>query len=54
MIYAGFNYVSTKNVVDIGPLEINREVNHPIQWSPVLGSALLLAGVFLIFRSKEI
>ena len=30
MIYTGFNYVTTKKVVDLGPIEINKETNHPV------------------------
>ena len=40
MIYTGFNYVTTKKVVDLGPIEINKETNHPVQWSPIIGGRL--------------
>ena len=29
-IYTGFNYVTTEKVVDIGPIQINKEENHPV------------------------
>lgn len=53
MIYTGFNYITTKNVVDIGPIEINKEVNHPVQWSPIVGGILLVAGVVMISTGKN-
>jgi hypothetical protein len=37
MFYTGFNYVTTEKIVDIGPIEINKQQNHPVQWSPILG-----------------
>jgi hypothetical protein len=53
MIYTGFNYVTTKNVVDLGPLQINKEENHPVQWSPVVGIMLLAAGALVLISSKN-
>ena len=37
MAYTGFNYVTTEKVVDIGPIEINAEKNHTVQWPPLVG-----------------
>jgi hypothetical protein len=28
MFYTGFNYVTTEKIVDIGPIEINKQQNH--------------------------
>lgn len=53
MVYTGFNYVTTENVVDIGPISIDAEKNHPVQWSPILGVALLVGGVLLIIFNKK-
>lgn len=46
-IYSGFNYVTSEKVVDLGPIKISSEKNHPVQWSPIVGM-VLLAGGFLI------
>ena len=43
--YTGFNYVTTETIVDIGPLEINKDKNHFVQWSPVIGVLLLVGGI---------
>jgi len=48
MLITGFNYVTKEKVVDVGRLEINKEKNHPVQWSPIVGGVLLIAGVILI------
>ena len=53
MIYTGFNYVTTEKVVDIGPIEINKEENHPVKWSPIIGGILLLGGIVLIATNKN-
>jgi hypothetical protein len=53
MVYTGFNYVTTKNVVDLGPLQINKEENHPVQWSPIIGGLLLIGGIAIVVTNKS-
>lgn len=53
MIYTGFNYVTKEKVVDLGPIEISKEKNHPVQWSPIVGVVLLVGGIVVIVISKK-
>jgi len=53
MMYTGFNYVTTEKVVDLGPIKINKEKDHPIQWSPIIGGMLLVAGIVIIARHQK-
>ncbi len=53
MIFTGFNLVTEKKVVDLGKLEISKEENHPISWSPILGGALLVGGIVLVIVDKK-
>ncbi|MBD1208607.1 MAG: hypothetical protein H9535_09270 [Ignavibacteria bacterium] len=53
MAYTGFNFVTTEKVVDIGPLSINKDNNHSLQWSPIVGGALIVCGVVVLARSKK-
>lgn len=53
IFYTGFNYVTTKKVVDIGPIEINQQQSHPVQWSPIVGVILVIGGVLLVVRDKK-
>jgi hypothetical protein len=53
LLYNSFNYVTTEKVVDIGPIQINKEVNHPIKWSPVIGIVLAVGGIVLIVVSNK-
>lgn len=54
MVYTGFNYITTKNVVDLGAIQINKETNHPVQWSPIVGVLLLVGGIVIIATSKKV
>ncbi|UQD56678.1 hypothetical protein [Flavobacterium sp. K5-23] len=50
-IYTGFNYVTTEKLVEIGPIKINQEVNHPVQWTPIIGLIIIAGGIILVARS---
>jgi drug/metabolite transporter (DMT)-like permease len=54
ILYTGFNYVTTEKVVDLGPIKINAEKNHPVQWSPVVGVVLVIGGIVLMAIDKRI
>lgn len=54
IIYTGFNYVTTEKVVDLGPIKINQEKNHPVQWSPIVGVVLLVGGIVLVVSGKKV
>lgn len=53
MLVTGINLVTTKKVVDIGPLEVNKTENHPIHWSPIIGGVLLLGGIVLVASDRK-
>jgi hypothetical protein len=51
--YTGFNYITTEKVVDIGPVQISKEKNNPVQWSPIVGGVLIAGGIILLISSKK-
>jgi uncharacterized membrane protein YdcZ (DUF606 family) len=53
MIYTGFNYVTSEKVVDLGPIKISAEKDHPVQWSPIVGAVLLVGGILIVVTSKK-
>ena len=53
MIYTGFNYVTTEKVVDLGVIEISKQNNHPVQWSPIIGGVLIVGGIVLLVFNKK-
>jgi Na+-translocating ferredoxin:NAD+ oxidoreductase RnfG subunit len=52
-LITGINFVTTKKVVDLGPVQINKEQNHPVQWSPLIGAALVVVGIGLMVSAKK-
>ena len=53
MVYTGFNMVTKEKVVDLGPLEVNKEKNHPVSWSPIVGLALMVGGIAIIVTNRN-
>ena len=53
VLYNSFNFKTTEKVVDLGPIEINKEVNHPMAWSPIIGIALAVGGVILLVAGTK-
>jgi len=53
MIFTGFNITTRKKVVDLGPLEINKEEKTPVYWSPITGGILLVAGIVVMVAGKK-
>ena len=52
-VFTGFNLVTKKKVVDIGPIEINSTEKTPIYWSPITGGILAAAGLVILVLAKK-
>jgi energy-converting hydrogenase Eha subunit G len=52
-VFTGFTLITKKEVVDLGPLEINKEEKTPIYWSPITGGILLAAGIVVFLASRR-
>lgn len=53
MVITGFNFVTQKEVVDLGSVEINRDENHSVQWSPIVGGIILVGGIVIFVANKN-
>jgi uncharacterized membrane protein YidH (DUF202 family) len=53
IVYTGFNYVTKEKVVDIGPVEMSVEKNHPVQWSPIVGVILVVGGIVIVAMNRK-
>lgn len=47
------NFKTEEKVVDLGPLEINKEKNHTVNWPAYIGGAVLAAGVVILVVSNK-
>lgn len=53
MVVTGFNFVTREKVVDLGPVEVTSKKNNPVQWSPIIGGVLLVAGIIVMVSNKK-
>ncbi len=53
IIFRGFNVTTTKNVVDAGPIKIDKQEDNWIGWPSYAGAAIAVIGVVLIVVDKR-
>ena len=52
-VFTGFNVITEKRVVDIGPVKINKTEKTPYYWSPVTGLVLIVVGGVVLLASRK-
>jgi drug/metabolite transporter (DMT)-like permease len=53
MVFTSINFKTKEEVVDLGALEINKEKNHPVKWSPIIGAVLIIGGIVVVATAKK-
>lgn len=53
ILIRGFNVPVKKNVVDVGPIEINKTENKWIGWPTYAGGLLAIIGVVLVVTDRK-
>ena len=51
--FNSFNFKTTEKVVDIGAIQITKEKDNPVAWSPIVGVVLLIGGIVVIVSAKK-
>jgi uncharacterized membrane protein YidH (DUF202 family) len=53
MVFTGFKYVTNEKVIDLGPIEINADKKHSVEWPPMVGLVLIVGGIVVLVRGKK-
>ena len=54
LAYGGYASFTTKeNVAKLGPLEINKQQEHPIPIGPIVGGVCLVGGIILVLTGNR-
>lgn len=53
MVFRSFNFTSEKKVADVGPLQINKEENHTVNWPLYTGIVVTVAGVVVLLVGNK-
>lgn len=53
-IFTAFTFFTREKIVEIGKVEITRNKPHHLNWSPLIGIAVMgIGGVFLLYSYKK-
>jgi hypothetical protein len=53
VIWGGVSWTHKERVVDLGPVEINKDTRESVPLPPIAGAVLLIAGIAVIVGSKR-
>jgi len=52
LMYTGITYKEREKVVDLGPIQVDKETTHRIPLSPVIGALAPVGGVVLVMSGR--
>ncbi len=52
-LFRGFSFTQEKEVVDLGPVEINKKEKKNISWPVYAGAVVTAVGAFLVVSGKK-
>jgi hypothetical protein len=53
LAYGGYtHYTTQENVAKLGPLEINKQEQHPVPIGPIVGGICIVGGVLLLATGR--
>ncbi len=53
MVFRSINFTQEKKVADVGPIEINKQENHTVNWPLYAGIVVAVAGVVVLLASNK-
>ncbi len=54
LAYGGYAVFTTKeNVAKLGPLEINKQEEHPVPIGPIVGGVCIVGGIILLVSGRR-
>jgi uncharacterized membrane protein len=54
LAYGGYTSFTTKeNVARLGPIEINKQQEHPVPLGPIIGGVCLVGGIILVVTGNR-
>jgi hypothetical protein len=53
LAYQGFSYTKHEKVIDIGPIEASADTKKHVTIPPIIGGAVLVAGLVMVVASRK-
>lgn len=51
IVFTGINFTTEKEVIDAGPIEINKKENHSVNWPTYAGGGVAIIGVIMLIAA---
>jgi uncharacterized membrane protein YidH (DUF202 family) len=52
-IFTAFKFFTKEKVIDVGPIEITKQMPHYFSWSPVFGIVILVVGILVFVQGSK-
>ncbi len=52
-LFTAFKYFTKEKVVDLGPVEISRDMPHYLSWSPMIGIVIMVIGAIIVWQGSK-
>ena len=52
-IFRGFSFTEKKKVIDLGPVEVNKEEKHNVGWPIYAGGIAVVAGIAILLIERR-
>ena len=52
-IFTTFSYFTREKVLEIGSVDVYRNQPHSLSWTPFIGLAVMVAGVFIVMQVRK-
>lgn len=53
LMYSGITYTKREKVVDLGPIQVDKETTHKVPLPPIIGALALVGGVVLVVSGRR-
>jgi len=53
MVFSGINFQTTKKVVDLGPIQVDKKEDKHVGWPVYTGAIVSVLGVVLVVAGKK-
>ncbi len=53
MVFRSFNFTEKKKVIDLGPVQVDKQENHTVNWPLYAGIVVTAAGVVVLLTSNK-
>jgi uncharacterized membrane protein HdeD (DUF308 family) len=53
LLYSGITYTKREKVVDLGPIQVDKETTKTIPLPPIIGAVALVGGILLVMSSRR-